>query len=194
MTRKVLDAGNDRDLRLIEALLRGDQDSFRELVRRSERWVRGIVYSVLGDLDLLDDVVQEVWISAWRQIGGLERPGSWRAWLASLARNAAIDALRRRSSRRKHLDRFREREAVRGPPEADPPCRLEIEDEHRVALDAISRLPARYREVFVLRHLEDWSYAEIAEALSLPRETVETRLVRARRMLRERLERQARKA
>ena len=54
-------------------------------------------------------------------------------------------------------------------------------------LQAIEALPALYREPFVLRHLEDWSYAQIGELLGLPTETVETRLVRARRLLREAL-------
>lgn len=58
---------------------------------------------------------------------------------------------------------------------------------HRTLLGAIEALPAIYREPFALRHLEDWSYARIGEALGLPVETVETRLVRARRLLRESL-------
>jgi RNA polymerase sigma-70 factor (ECF subfamily) len=52
----------------------------------------------------------------------------------------------------------------------------------------VQSLPALYREPFVLRHLQDWSYAEIGEVLGLTTETVETRLVRARRMLREMLQ------
>jgi RNA polymerase sigma-70 factor (ECF subfamily) len=51
-------------------------------------------------------------------------------------------------------------------------------------LEAIRGLPDIYRESFILRHVEDWSYAQIAEAMSLPVDTVETRLVRARRLLR----------
>ena len=55
-------------------------------------------------------------------------------------------------------------------------------------LQAVQALPVIYREPFVLRHLEDWSYAEIGEVLGLSVDTVETRLVRARRLLRESLQ------
>ena len=58
---------------------------------------------------------------------------------------------------------------------------------HQRVLNAIAGLPEIYREPFVLRHLEDWSYKQIAEAMDMPVDTVETRLVRARRLLREAL-------
>jgi RNA polymerase sigma-70 factor (ECF subfamily) len=57
-----------------------------------------------------------------------------------------------------------------------------------VVLEAIRALPALYREPFVLRHLQGWSYRQIAETMGLPVDTVETRLVRARRLLREALD------
>jgi len=70
------------------------------------------------------------------------------------------------------------------------PARLSADviiDWNNVMLDAISQLPPLYREPFVLKHLQDWSYAQIGDALGLPIDTVETRLVRARRLLREQL-------
>jgi RNA polymerase sigma-70 factor (ECF subfamily) len=60
-------------------------------------------------------------------------------------------------------------------------------EEYEAMLAAIEALPPLYREPFVLKHVEGWSYAQIGEALGLPNDTVETRLVRARRLLRERL-------
>jgi RNA polymerase sigma-70 factor (ECF subfamily) len=60
-------------------------------------------------------------------------------------------------------------------------------EQHDAVLAAIEDLPELYREPFVLKHVEGWSYAEIADVLGLPPDTVETRLVRARRLLREKL-------
>jgi RNA polymerase sigma-70 factor (ECF subfamily) len=60
-------------------------------------------------------------------------------------------------------------------------------ERHEAVLDAVASLPALYREPFVLKHLEGWSYRQIGEALGLPTDTVETRLVRARRRLRQKL-------
>jgi RNA polymerase sigma-70 factor (ECF subfamily) len=67
---------------------------------------------------------------------------------------------------------------------------VEAERQDRV-LSAIQGLPAIYREPFVLRHLNDWSYQQIADLMGLPVDSVETRLVRARRLLREALAREA---
>lgn len=156
-------------------------------VRQHERWLRGVIYAVTGRLDLVDDVFQEVWIRACRQIHGVRDPKRIRGWLYRVARNAAIDA--RRSLRRQ---RGVSLDAVPGdgPGEhhSDPATRLMQSELRERLLRAVEALPMRYREPFVLRHLEDWSYAQIAELLGLSLETVETRLVRARRLLREMLD------
>jgi RNA polymerase sigma-70 factor (ECF subfamily) len=185
--QEVLDTESDRDRALVEFLRQGDRSSLAELVRRNERWIRAVVLSVTADLDLVEDAVQEVWISVWTQAGSLEDPARWRGWLGRLARNCAIDALRRKSTRKKYLRRFRRVFAARRFSSASPAERLEREEEQHRVLEAILELPEKYRQVVILRHLENWSYQSIAEALSLAVDSVETRLVRARRMLREKL-------
>ena len=133
----------------------------------------------------MDDVAQRVWIRAWREAPRLQDTARWRAWLYRIARNAATDASRARRRRRRFLGRLLDRGRTRDP--APPDQRIVADERHRAVLDAIASLPALYREPFVLRHLEDWSYRQIGEALDLPTDTVETRLVRARRLLRQRL-------
>lgn len=182
----LLDLNEAQDLRLVEALRGGDRGALGEFLERNGRWVRGTVYAVLGDLDLLEDVVQEVWLTVWRRASRLEDARRWRGWLHRLAKNAAIDALRRKRSRLGLLERWRlwGRRPSSVPSEHE---RLELTDEHRRVLEAIEELPEIYREAFVLRHLESWDYRRMAEVLSLPLAPVETRLVRARRLLRRRL-------
>lgn len=178
----------DPDLSLVQAAARGDADALGRLMRRNERWVRAVVYGVLGDADRLDDVCQQVWLSVWQHAGRLADVRSWRPWLYRLARNAALDETRRRASRRRSWRELAERVARRlgraGPAEA-----AIRKQEHQRVLAALRELPDVYREPFVLRHVEGLSYAEIAELLGAPVDTVGTRLVRARRMLRERLSR-----
>lgn len=174
------DAG---DHELIAAAQRGERAALDVFVRRHQGWVRHVVYATLGSTTVLDDVVQHVWTIVWQQVGTLVDPRRWRGWLCTLARNAAIDAGqksardRRRRSGMDRLDRA-------ASPEGDPAAAAVGEEEHQRVLHAIRALPLIYREPFVLRHVQDWSYAEIAEALDLPVDTVETRLVRARRLLR----------
>jgi RNA polymerase sigma-70 factor (ECF subfamily) len=123
----------------------------------------------------------------WREARRLDDPRRWRAWLYRIARNAATDAGRSRKRRRLLLDAVFRQQREPGTEHRGPEQRLAAQERHQAMLDAIASLPPLYREPFVLKHLEDWSYQQIGEAMGLPVDTVETRLVRARRLLRERL-------
>jgi RNA polymerase sigma-70 factor (ECF subfamily) len=174
-------SSGDHDL--IAAAQRGERGALDLLVRRHERWVRNVVYAAVGSPVGVDDIVQQVWTNVVRQIGTLVDPRAWRSWLYRMARNAAIDMGQKAARERRNRVPFQEgHEPARGG--ADPPEALARAEEHRRVLQAIRGLPPIYREPFILRHLEDWSYASIAEALDMPVDTVETRLVRARRLLR----------
>lgn len=172
---------------VIEAIRDGDRHAFAELVRRQGRFVRSVLIGVLGDSDRVDDVEQQVWATCWQRIGHLRDVKRWRPWLYSLARNAAIDAGRDTTRRRRRVQPIvGELEAAGSAP---PPERQLADDEcNRLVLNAIRALPLLYREPFVLRHLNGWSYQQIAETMDIPVDTVETRLTRARRLLREALQ------
>jgi len=184
------DGGNvirthEGDHELIIAAQRGERSALDALVHRHDGWVRRIVYATVGRQGLVDDVVQSVWASVWQQIATLADPARWRGWLYRLARNAAIDA-GKRHARESGLvvGLVDEGPAMR---DADPALRVSQTEQRQRMLRAIQGLPDHYREPFILRHLQEWSYAEIGEAMGLPIDTVETRLVRARRLLREAL-------
>ncbi len=176
---------DDRDQPLIEAIQRGDRFAFEELVRRHGSWVRSVVFGVLGSRDVVDDVVQQVWTTVWRRIAELRDTRRWRPWLYSLSRNAALDAGRQLTRRREQM-RSMLAEAPRRSGLATAAA-SDLSEQHAEVLEAIESLPALYREPFVLRHVNGWSYKEIAGVMNLPVDTVETRLVRARRRLREML-------
>ena len=179
-------SADDGDHELIAAAQRGERSALDAFVRRHDGWVRHVVYATIGNPTAVDDIVQHVWATVWQQIGTLIDASRWRGWLYRLARNAAIDAGMKgaRDRRRRSAFSYAEQTASR---EVDPAKALIEAEQHERVLDAIRGLPAIYREPFILRHLEDWSYAQIAEAMSMPVDTVETRLVRARRLLREAL-------
>ncbi len=177
--RKAFDAEDP----VIGAIRAGDRYAFGEFMGRHSGWVRGVIYGVLGDRDSVDDVAQQVWTAVWGRIGELRDAKSWRYWLYRLARNAAVDAGRDVTRRRRRMQILA----------ADlPPASSETSDggpadheRHRDVLDAVQALPALYREPFVLRHLSGWSYREIADVMGMPVDSVETRLVRSRRLLRD---------
>ncbi|MCH7702599.1 MAG: RNA polymerase sigma factor [Planctomycetes bacterium] len=170
----------------IEAIQRGDHAAFRDLVRDHGRWVRGVIFGVLGNSDRVDDVCQQVFTALWTRIGELRDVERWRPWVYRLARNAAVDAGRSVARQRALQSKLAEQPLV--DQTANPPVKSLVDREvHETVLAAIGGLPELYREPFVLRHLEGWSYARIGETMNLPVDTVETRLVRARRLLRETL-------
>ncbi|MEP0845942.1 MAG: RNA polymerase sigma factor [Phycisphaerae bacterium] len=171
---------------LVSEAQSGSRLAADRLVREHDGWVRSVIYGVVGQPDLVDDIAQQVWAQVWERLGSLQDPDRLRSWLYSVARNAAIDAGQAHKRRRgAALDTVAEGLNDWRVP---TPARLAAGDEtHELLLRAIQALPVIYREPFVLRHLEDWTYAEIGALLGLPIETVETRLVRARRLLREML-------
>lgn len=157
------------------------------LARDHEGWVRSAVYAVTGRPDLVDDIAQQVWARVWERLDTLDDPQRLRSWLYTIARHTALDfceAHRRQQTTHSPLEAAAGAADRRHAGPFDIVARGEL---RHTLLQAVRALPAIYREPFVLRHLEDWSYGQIGEVLGLPAETVETRLVRARRMLREML-------
>ncbi len=179
---------HDPDLLVVEALRQGDAEALREFMRRHERWVRGVILGVTGRSDLVSEIAQDVWMTVWQQIGSLREPAKWRSWLYQLTRRAAIDASKKRKRRTSREVDGDAMPFVAPDTDSRPEGRLIADERHERVMEAIQSLPPHYREPFVLKHLEEWSYAEIAEMLEMPVDTVETRLVRARRMLRETLQ------
>jgi len=174
---------------LVAAARRGNRPAADRLVREHERWLRAVIYGATGRAELVDDVAQHVWAQVWKRLDTLGDPRRLRSWLYSIARNAAIDASIARSQKDGRTVRLEALAAGRADERTPTPAAALIgEETQRLLLQAVGALPALYREPFVLRHLENWSYAQIAEVLGVPVETVETRLVRARRLLREMLE------
>lgn len=176
----------DAEHATFEAIRSKDRYAFEEFVRRHDRWVRGVILGVLGDRDAVDDVAQQVWLTAWDRAGELRDVTRWRPWLYRLARNASLDAGRSRTRRRRQVESVRQ---ALGSRTDEPPSESRAVDaeQHGAVMAAIQALPALYREPFVLRHVTGWSYQQIADLLDMPTDSVETRLVRARRLLRESL-------
>ena len=176
---------SDPEQAVIEAVRSGDRAAFAGLLRGQGRWVRGVIFGVLGDADRVDDITQQVWQAVWSRIDDLRDVAQWRPWLYRLAHNAAVDAGRDKTRRRKLAQQMLP--PVRVANHATPERRAIARERHETVLEAIRSLPANYRESFVLRHVGGWSYQRIAETMDMPAATVETRLVRARRLLREAL-------
>src|SRR5262245_29298398 len=142
-----------------------------------DRFVRALARRLTGDLHLADDAAQETWLAALQQAAAPALfPGPSRGWLATVARNFVLQALRGQQRREAAVARCPLLDADEG---------VDVEPERRRRmLAAVQDLPADYRAVVHQRFFEDRMPVEIADALRLPVETVRTRLRRALERLR----------
>ncbi|HEX5068286.1 MAG TPA: sigma-70 family RNA polymerase sigma factor [Myxococcota bacterium] len=180
------------DLSDAEAVTRsrdGDQDAFRVLVERYQGRAYRLAARLLGDADLARDAVQEGFLKAYGSLGRFEGRSGFYTWLYRLVFNLCIDMKRRdRSSR--HVEWNDETAARLAPTDDTPPDSgpaIEFDrGELRVALaQAVEQLPEEARRTLLLREVDGLSYAEIAEALGIPKGTVMSRLHHARRRVRQ---------
>src|SRR5687768_3977630 len=185
----------DRDY--VERSLAGETEAFESLVRKCNRMAGAIAFGILGDFHEAEDVVQEAFFKAFRSLRDLRDAASFRAWFAGLVRSKALDAVRKRTSFRT-LDVSGDvaGDSVRGSAfrgssgvvEGDPEDDHLREESRKKTLEAIAALPAEDRLVIALKHMEGLSYKEIAEISGSTVSAVESRLFRARQMLRKKLE------
>ena len=164
------------DAELLEASKRGEHDAFGALVERYQDVVCAVSYSRTGNRALSEDVAQDTFIAAWRQLGQLREPGRLRSWLCGIARNLARKA-RRRTEREAPLERFVVFEG------ANPFDQAAEAESDRVVRDALSRVPETYRDVLVLYYREQRSIRDVAVALGITEAAALQRLARGRQYL-----------
>jgi RNA polymerase sigma-70 factor (ECF subfamily) len=171
---------------LVRRVADGDRAAVTELYNRYAPSVLAQIASVLGDRVEAEDVVQEVFLQAWRQAGRYDhRRASVLTWLSMVARTRAIDRYRgTRSRQRAHEESLRfEPPAAVSPPEGLERVWLE-EVRHRLARE-LARIPSEQREVLGLLYVAGLSHTQAADRLRLPLGTVKTRALLGMRKLRQ---------
>ena len=173
---------------LVMAASEGDVEALRGLWDANRRWVAAVLLAHKPRQAELEDLLQEVAAVVVARIGEVREVGAFRGWLRTVAINAARTGARReRSARARLLERLgaeRRAEAHRVATAAADHEAPALEEGRRL-LELAERLPASYREPLLLRCVRGMSYRQIATVLALPETTVENRIVRGRRMLRE---------
>jgi len=183
------------DMELVERVRAGDAAAMEVLMRRHNRMLFRTARAILRDDAEAEDAVQDAYIAAHRALGTFRGDAKLSTWLVRIAANEALMRRRRnaRSAAVLPLDASPdgERQAMaiasedRGPEEEAVRGQL-----RRVLETRIDALPDSYREVFVLRGVEELSVEETAAALGIPEPTVRTRFFRARSLMREALARE----
>ncbi len=176
------------DRELVSTAVTGVEGSFEELVRRYQRPISAYVYRMVGDYEAALDLTQEIFMKVYGSLARYRSEFKFSTWIYKIAHNAAIDHLRRNSSREQSIVKGSEGDQYELPVESGKLSpELESEKkERRLEIETVVRsLPAAYRELIILRHSQDLTYEEIVEVTGLPLGTVKNRLFRAREMMRQ---------
>lgn len=181
------------DQEVVTRARKGEEAAYRELVRRYERPVFSLIFRMVRNRELAEDLSQETFIKVLNALDSYRPEYKFSSWVFKIANNAAIDHLRRRE-----LDTL----SLEGSPHAETPQMVEatalqigergetqLEEVENKELggeieEAIAKLRPEYRTCILLRHVEGRAYEEIAEILNLPLGTVKTYIHRARNELR----------
>jgi RNA polymerase sigma-70 factor (ECF subfamily) len=191
-----IDYSEVSDQQVVVYAQQGREDAYRELIARYERPVFSLIFRMVRDKETAEDLAQETFIKVLNNIDRYLPEFKFSSWLFKIANNITIDFLRRRQ-----LDTI----SIEGAPDAvtaesrrataialasggeSPLQELESKELGEQIEKAIGKLRPEYRACILLRHVEDYSYDEIAEIVKLPLGTVKTYIHRARAELREHL-------
>jgi RNA polymerase sigma-70 factor (ECF subfamily) len=172
------------DAALVRASRSGDQDAFALLVQRHQRRVFNLVYRMVGQYEEASEITQETFLAAWLGLPSFRGDALFSTWLYRIAYNCCLKQLEQRK-KEQALQVAIQAEQVSNDQPGDV---LETRARQSLVREHLSQLPAKYRIVLILRHLQDMTYEEMAEILTMPIGTIKTHLFRARSLLKERLE------
>ena len=179
------------DEQIVDEVRAGDTEAFRFLVERHQNTVYGILLRLVSDPDVAEELAQETFVRAYRSLGSFRGDARFSTWLVQIAVHAARD--RQRSRNRSKIISLSELEDRRNPAAQieetrsafDPTLDLDEHELSRRLQEGLRTLPSAYREVFVMRHLQELDYEEIASLTGDSVGSLKVRTHRARKLLRE---------
>ena len=185
----LMSATEEEDTALIQAVLDGDPSAYRGLVERYQKRVYNVVFGMVRDKEDAQELAQEAFIKAYRNLAGFRRDSRFYTWLCRIAINLSIDFLRKRKNRSSIS--FEENIGVRNE-SGDFISDHSLGDPHQSTvnreirnriIEEVEKLPEDQKQAIVLREIDGLSYKEIAEIMGIPEGTVMSRLYYARRKL-----------
>ena len=178
--------GTDDIAAIVRAAQKGDREAYSCLVDRYRSVVMAAIYASVRRLEVSEDLAQECFIKAFAALDELREPERFGAWLRTIAGHTAADWLRARHSE-VNIDKLTEAGAEPSAPHEPPGLRLEDAEEENAVLTALADLREDYREIIILKHVENYSYRQIADMLGMSVTAVGEKLSRVRGLLKKKL-------
>lgn len=174
------------DKALIAQVLSGDRQAFRLLIRQHERLVAHMVGRLIRQEEDREELCQDVFMKVYEKIGEFNYQSKLSTWIATIAYRQAINHLRKRKI---EVSDIPEEESFTAHfvSEGNPEELLSDNDQEEMVLQLVEKLPAQYKTVLTLYHVEGMNYNEIGEVTGMPEGTVKNYLFRARQLLKEKV-------
>jgi RNA polymerase sigma-70 factor (ECF subfamily) len=178
------------DEQIVFRVLAGEKELFSDLLLKFQKGVFNFIFRMVGHYELANDLTQEAFMKAYLSLDKFNNRYKFSTWIFSIASNLTIDYLRKKriavysyeknhdGSQRSMVERLRSQNYT-------PIEELENHELKTKIQESIEKLSPEYREIIVLRHMNGFSYEDIASITGLPLGTVKNRIFRARRILKE---------
>jgi RNA polymerase sigma factor (sigma-70 family) len=178
-----MESGDDTNL--VAESLTGNRDAFGQIVARYQTLICSLAYSGTGSLNQSQDLAQETFITAWKQLANLREPHKLRSWLCGIARHHIYDALKAEGREPSHKGESLEEISTSHSPEPLPLENTISNEEAAILWRALEKVPELYRDPMVLFYREHQSIEAVAQNLELSEDAVKQRLSRGRKLLHE---------
>jgi RNA polymerase sigma factor (sigma-70 family) len=181
----MISVAEQNDVELVGESLSGNRDAFGQIVSRYQSLVCSLAFSATGSLSQSEDLTQETFVTAWKQLAGLREPEKLRSWLCGIARNLINNFIRKQGREPSHC--AESLEEISETPSLEPlPVENTISNEEQAILwRSLEKIPEIYREPLVLFYREHQSIEAVAQNLELSEDAVKQRLSRGRKLLHE---------
>ena len=175
------------DRTLVSRILGGDMQAFRLLIQQNERLVMHMIGKLVDAVEEREEICQDVFLRVYDKLGDFAFQSRLSTWIATIAYRHAVNHLRKRQIKFSEIpdERIFINSAVE---HENPESILEEKDVENYILTLVEQLPAQYKTVLLLYHVEHMSYQEIAEITEMPEGTVKNYLFRARKLLKQKVE------
>lgn len=181
------------DLKIIEACLLGNSREYSRIIHRYKGMVYNLAYRMCGNVHDSEDITQEAFIKTYQSLSHYNPAFRFSTWLYQITLNVIRDRLKKKNIESISLDKSLSdgktmKDNLIAGQENNPEMYLANQDRKEKIQKAMMALPVQYREIIVLRHLQELSYRELASILKISPGTVKVRLFRARTQLKKMME------
>jgi RNA polymerase sigma factor (sigma-70 family) len=175
----------ETDASLVAESLNGSREAFGQIVGRYQTLICSLAYSATGSFSQSQDLAQETFVTAWKQLSGLREPGKLRSWLCGILKNRIYKNYRSQGHQPVHAAEPLEMAGEMASSELPPSDQTISKEEEAILWRSLEKIPELYREPLVLYYREHQSIETVAANLELSEDAVKQRLSRGRKLLQE---------